>query len=100
IRRVLKPGAELRISGPHAGSDVEILFRDIRRDLETSGRFDAVKPAYERVYAINKLRLAPMLGRWSTDRLAQTVREAGFGEIAHASECVYDGQSMLVCGRK
>lgn len=100
VRRVLKPRGELRISGPHAGSDVEVLFRDIRRDLETSGRFEAVKPAYERVYAINKLRLAPMLGRWGTEQLAKTLRETGFSEIAHASESVYNGQSMLLCARK
>ena len=100
IRRVLKPGGELRISGPHTGSDVEILFRDIRRDLEASGQFEAVKLAYERVYAINKLRLAPMLGRWTTAELAKTLQEAGFGQIVHASESVYNGQSMLICARK
>jgi ubiquinone/menaquinone biosynthesis C-methylase UbiE len=100
ILRVLKPGGQLRISGPHAASDVETLFRDIRRDLEASARFDAVKPAYERVYAINKLRLAPMLRRWGTDQLAKTLIEAGFGEIVHASESIYNGQSMLICARK
>ena len=100
VLRVLKPGGELRISGPHATSDVEILFRDIRRDLEASDRFDAVKPAYERVYAINKLRLAPMLRRWSTDQLAKILSDAGFGTVVHASESVYNGQSMLICARK
>jgi ubiquinone/menaquinone biosynthesis C-methylase UbiE len=100
VLRVLKPGGELRISGPHAASDVEIVFREIRRDLEASGRFEAVKPAYERVYAINKLRLAPMLRRWGTDQLAETLIGAGFREIVHTSESVYNGQSMLICARK
>jgi ubiquinone/menaquinone biosynthesis C-methylase UbiE/PAS domain-containing protein len=100
VLRVLKPGGELRISGPHAASDVETLFREIRRDLEASGRFEAVKPAYERVYAINKLRLAPMLRRWATDQLAKILLDVGFSEIVHSSETIYTGQSMLIFARK
>ena len=37
---------------------------------------------------------------WSTDQLAKILREAGFGEIAHASESVYNGQSMVIYARK
>ncbi|MGH8475815.1 MAG: class I SAM-dependent methyltransferase [Methylococcales bacterium] len=97
--RVLKPGGELRISGPKANTDIEILFRRIRSDLETAGLFHEFQSDFEHVEQINKLRLKPMLNRWSTERFCNLLQQVGF-EINHSSEDVYAGQSMLISASK
>jgi ubiquinone/menaquinone biosynthesis C-methylase UbiE len=100
VLRVLKPGGELRISGPHKRSDVDVLFRDIKEDLQAKSLFAELRPAYDRVYAINRMRLASMLQRWTTSELADDLLKLGFSQVLHASETIYNGQSMLLSVRK
>lgn len=97
--RALKPGGELRMSGPKADTDLEILFRRIRSDLETAGMFQEYRTDYDRVEQINKLRLKPMLNRWTTENFSKILQKGGF-LVTHSSEDSYAGQSMLICASK
>ncbi|MGH8550864.1 MAG: class I SAM-dependent methyltransferase [Methylococcales bacterium] len=97
--RVLKPGGELRMSGPKADTDLEVLFRRIRSDLESAGTFREYQADYEHVEQINKLRLKPMLHRWGTQEFCQILQQAGF-LVNHSSEDIYAGQSMLISASK
>ena len=102
VRRVLKPGGELRVSGPRADTNLEVLFRRIRADLEETGEFKNLEKVYKHVKQLNELRLRPMLHRWTTDDFSQllTSQEIGFATVTHRSENVYEGQSMLISAVK
>ncbi|HUT11813.1 MAG TPA: class I SAM-dependent methyltransferase [Thermoguttaceae bacterium] len=99
-RRVLKPGGEVRISGPQKKSNLKRLFRQIRRDLQSNGKFEELRAHYDRVESINTHSLAPMLNRWTVDDVAQQLKDAGFSEITYADDNAYAGQSMIVCAKK
>ena len=98
--RVLKPGGELRLSGPRKDSNLPLLFNRILKDLKRSGKFQELESDYRHVLQINELKLAPMLYRWSTHQVEDMLIAAGFSEIVYSSEDVYAGQSMLVCAVK
>lgn len=97
--RILKPGGELRMSGPKADTHLEVLFRRIRSDLEAAGTFREYQADFEHVEQINKLRLKPMLHRWKTQEFCDILKQAGF-LVNHSSEEIYAGQSMLICANK
>jgi SAM-dependent methyltransferase/PAS domain-containing protein len=99
-RRVLKPGGELRLSGPRKDTKLPVLFDQILRELKESDVFHELEQDYRRVLRINELKLGPMLYRWSTEEVKALLREAGFSKIVHSTEDVYAGQSMLVCAVK
>jgi ubiquinone/menaquinone biosynthesis C-methylase UbiE/PAS domain-containing protein len=98
--RVLKPGGELRLSGPRKDTKLPILFNQILKELKESNAFHELEPDYQRVLRINELKLGQRLHRWSTEEVKALLREAGFSRIVHSSEDVYAGQSMLVCAVK
>jgi hypothetical protein len=58
--------------------------------------FERLKERFEHVYNMTRLRLKPFLHRWTTGDMKDVLSSAGFGEIVHASDTVYAGQSMLV----
>ena len=99
VYRVLKPGGELRTSEPHRGTDINALFRRIRADLESEGKFDECRRAFEHVEQINKLRLRTMLEQWSLDEFCHLLESEGF-VITHRSADAYAGQSLLVTAVK
>ena len=99
VFRVLKPGGELRMSGPRRDTNLNELFQEIRSDLENAGRFREYKMDYEHVEQINKLRLKTMLHKWTTEDFLSLLRRFEF-EVTHSSEEIYAGQSMLVTARR
>jgi ubiquinone/menaquinone biosynthesis C-methylase UbiE len=98
--RVLKPGGELRLSGPRKDTRLEVLFNRIARELKEGGTFAQLESDYALVLQINELKLRPMLYRWSTKDVEDMVLAAGFSKITHSTEDVYAGQSMLICAVK
>ena len=98
-RRVLKPGGELRLSGPRKDTKLKILFDHIKKELKEAGKFDEVEADYKRVLEINERRLSPSFV-WSTKDVEAMLQAAGFAKITYSSEDVYAGQSMLICAAK
>ena len=100
VHRVLKPGGEIRLSGPRKDSQVDVLFERIGSDLESAGAFAELEPDFAHVLQINELRLKPLLHRWTTADMKAKLLKAGFSEIVFATEDAYAGQSMLISARK
>ncbi|MCI0737357.1 MAG: TIR domain-containing protein [Beijerinckiaceae bacterium] len=98
--RVLKPGGELRLSGPRQDTNLKILFDRIAADLRGNGTFDELQSDYYQALQINELKLRPMLYRWTTKDVEKMLRNAGFSAILHSSEDVYAGQAMYICAVK
>lgn len=98
--RVLKPGGELRLSGPRKDTKLDVVFDSIAKDLKDKGAFEELQADYNLAYQINELKLSPMLYRWTTKEGGEMLLKAGFKDIIHASEDVYAGQSMFVCAVK
>lgn len=98
--RVLKPGGELRLSGPRQDTDLKLLFDRIGADLKEAGKFEELQADFYQAYQINELKLRPMLYRWTTKEIEEMLLKAGFKAIIHSSEDVYAGQSMFVCAVK
>jgi ubiquinone/menaquinone biosynthesis C-methylase UbiE len=98
--RVLKPGGELRLSGPRQDTKVPVLFDRIMKDLKDANKFAEVETDYRHVQQINELKLRPMLHRWSTEEVKQMIIGAGFSRILDSSEDLYAGQSMFICAVK
>ena len=100
IHRVLKPGANLRISGPHAKSDPDRLFKYIRSELKAKGIFAELEEAYRRVYNINKFRLGSLINRFTYEDLQTKLTEVGFVDVHQPDVQVYNGESMLISATK
>jgi ubiquinone/menaquinone biosynthesis C-methylase UbiE len=98
--RVLKPGGELRLSGPRQDTNLKVLFDQIEKDLKDVGKFDELQADYNQVYQTNELKLRPMLYRWTMKDMEQLLLKAGFSKILHASDDVYAGQAMFICAAK
>lgn len=101
VHKLLKPGGEVRITGPRKDSDVDVLFDAFRKDLEERGLYEKLQPFHEHLYELNKSQLAPGFA-WSVDDVADMLRDVGFSEITHSGEglSLYAGESMVVCARK
>jgi ubiquinone/menaquinone biosynthesis C-methylase UbiE len=97
--RVLKPGGEIRISGPKKKTNLERLFRRIRSDLVQAGKFDELKEEYERVKFINEVMLSPLLYRWTVSDVQQMLVDNGFQPFWD-TERAYEAQAMIVAARK
>jgi ubiquinone/menaquinone biosynthesis C-methylase UbiE len=100
VRRVLRRGGELRLTGPRKDTRLDRLFRRIRQDLQARGVFEKYRDHYDRVERINRQYLDPMLHRWTTDDVKAQLLEAGFNEIVYTSDKAYAGQSMIVCAKR
>jgi ubiquinone/menaquinone biosynthesis C-methylase UbiE len=98
--RVLKPGGELRLSGPRKDTNLQILFDRIMKELKEAQKFTELEADYRHIVQINELRLRPWLYRWSRTDVEGMLTKAGFSKIVHSSEDIYAGQSMLVCAAK
>jgi len=102
IRRVLKVGGELRVSGPRKDTSLDVLFNEIHVDLERSGKFEELEKDYNHVKEINELRLNTMLYRWTIDEFCRLLLsdDIGFSSIKYKTDHVYANQSMLICAIK
>ena len=100
VRRVLKPGGEVRVSGPKKKTSLDRLFRQMRQDLKARSLFDEYREDFERVERINYYSLAPTLYRWTISDVEQMLLGAGFPEIIWHTDKAYAGQAMIVCARK
>jgi ubiquinone/menaquinone biosynthesis C-methylase UbiE len=98
--RVLKPGGQLRLSGPRKDTNLDVLFDCIARELKEAGTFAELEADYKQVLQINELKLRPMLYRWSRKDVEDMLLAAKFSKIVHSSEDIYAGQSMFVCAVK
>ena len=98
--RVLKPGGQLRLSGPRKDTKLKVLFERIESDLKEAGKFASLKNEFQHVWQINQLRLDPWLYRWTTKEVEEMLTNAGFSKILYSSEQFYAGQSMLICAAK
>ena len=98
--RVLKSGGELRLSGPRRDSDLDVLFKQFEEELKESNQYDELEPDFHHVHEINRLKLKPMLHRWSNKDVEQLLLDCGFSRISHSSTDTYAGQSMIVCAVK
>jgi ubiquinone/menaquinone biosynthesis C-methylase UbiE len=97
--RVLKPGGELRLSGPRKDSNLDVLFACIEKELKEAGKFEELEADFRHVQSINKQRLSSMLYRWTTDEVEELLGKAGF-KVFYVSKDAYAGQSMLICAAK
>lgn len=98
--RVLRPGGDIRVSGPGRHTDVGALMRRIKSDLKKDGRYDDLKGAFRRVDEINRYRLASRLYRFTVQDVERMLREVGFSTVVASTDKAYAGQGMIVCARK
>lgn len=98
--RVLKPGGEIRISGPHDGSSAERLFADIEADLRRQGEFDNLRRDFRRVRWINTFQLLPLAHKFTEETLTNALLETGFSQILACHKKIYAGESMLIAAKK
>lgn len=104
--RVLKPGGEIRISGPRKDTKLSRLLklleaeiRLVKRELseEASNQLDN---DFRQVEIINKYWLSPMLFKWSPDDLSSLTTAAGFMEPHYKDSYAYGGEAMIQCSMK
>lgn len=100
VHRVLRPGGEVRITGPKKNTNLSRLFRQIKRDLKRNDLLDRIGDHCERVERINKYRLSSMLYKWNTQDVQDLLREAGFADLGWSTDNAYAGQGMIVTARK
>lgn len=100
VNRVLKPGGEVRISGPQKRTQLKKVLDRIKHDLVENNAFDKFKHDYEKVKQINEHALASMLFHWSQEDMESLLLEVGFSAISYSTDKVYAEQSMLVCAKK
>ncbi len=98
--RVLKAGGELRLSGPRRDSDLDVLFSRFEQELKDSGQYDGLEADFHHVHEINRLKLKPMLHRWSNRDVEELLLQCGFSRITYSSTEPYAGQSMVICAVK
>jgi ubiquinone/menaquinone biosynthesis C-methylase UbiE len=102
VNRVLKPGGEVRISGPQRTTDVDRLLRVIRKELEKKGRFDVNRSHFQRVVDINRqLEMMPNFRRWDVNSIRGILLDdAEFSDITYETQLAYAGDAMLVSARR
>ncbi len=100
VVRVLKPGGELRLSGPRKDTNLQVLFETIMEELKQSGNFAELEYDYWHARRLNELRLSEWLYRWTTEEVEQILLDVGFSSIVFSSNDAYCNQSMFVCAQK
>lgn len=98
--RVLKPGGEIRISGPHAKSSADRLFQQIEADLKRKGELENLRRDFRRVRWINTFQLLPLAHKFTDVELKRILLDIGFSEIIACHFDIYAGESMLIAARK
>jgi ubiquinone/menaquinone biosynthesis C-methylase UbiE len=98
IVRVLRPGGQLRLSGPNKGVNLSKVFRRIKSDLTVAGVFSEVEYHYEQARKINYL-LEPALKRWAARDAPGLLAHAGFQDI-DGEETYYEGNGRIFFARK
>ncbi len=98
--RVLKPGGEIRISGPHGDSSAERLFNHIKADLKNKNEYELLRRDFKRVRWINTYQLLPLAHKFTKDGLSDDLLNIGFSEITACHFDIYEGESMLIAARK
>lgn len=98
IVRVLKPGGEVRVSGPRKGFDIDRLFASLKKGLQDKGKLEEVKEHFQNAYEINKKILEPHLRQWSETDIMTMLKEADL-EITVPDISYYDnnGQLTVAC---
>ncbi len=96
----LKPGGEIRVSGPTRDTDLSVLFEQLKRELERKSKFGELQGHYQRVKDINERYLSRILYKWTIDDLKSLLLEAGFDHITFEKNDAYAGQAMIVCAGK
>ncbi len=101
VCRVLKPGGEARISGPQKKTNLDKLFKQIKKELKKKDRFSPqMERQYNHVKMINKYLLGPMLFKWTMADVEAMALNSGFQEITFHTDRAYAGQAMIVCASK
>jgi ubiquinone/menaquinone biosynthesis C-methylase UbiE len=100
VLRVLKPGGELRLSGPRKDTNIQLLFDRIMLELKESRKFSELELDYWHAKRLNELRLSEWLYRWTTEEVEKILIDAGFSTIIFATNDVYCKQSMFISAQK
>ena len=98
VARVLKPNGEVRISGPSKGFSLRKVFRSIKSDLVSSGKFSQLERHYEQARRINNFLEGDLRG-WSERNLEELLREARFPVVTHDVP-YYRGNGRIICACK
>jgi SAM-dependent methyltransferase len=98
---LLKPGGEIRITGPRHDSKIAVLFDAFKKDLEQQGLFEQLRPYYEHLRELNERQLSPTF-QWTVADIERMLVDVGFSKIIERGENVgvYAGQSMLIAARR
>ena len=100
VYRVLKPGGEIRLSGPKKETDLNPLMARIKSDIEKAGRWQELSEDFARVDHINRFRLRQWLYRWTSSELEAVLRDADFygdnNDSIWKTEDVYEGQAIIL----
>lgn len=100
VFEILKPGGDVRISGPKKDARLDILFDQIRQDLISNDKLPELEEDLKFMEQVNFKYLSPMLHRWNVSDLELLLIESGLSEIVYATDDVYAGQSMIVAARR
>jgi SAM-dependent methyltransferase len=100
VRAALKPGGEIRVSGPQKKTRLDRLFARIEADLKKSEKLESLRADFDEVWQVNHVILRPNLFRWTVVQMKDMLMQAGFREIVYATETAYSGEAMLVAARK
>jgi SAM-dependent methyltransferase len=96
IRDCLSPHGELRLSNPDERTDLDALFRQLKRDLADAGQLDEFADDIAVLETFNRQHLSSALHRLSAAETSELVLGSGFREIAHVTHDHYAGQSLLL----
>lgn len=100
VLRVLKPGGEIRLSGPKKDTDLAKLFVRIKSDIEAAGRWQELADDFARMEDINRSRLSRWLYRWTPSEVEALLRDCGFGGDVQgriwSNADAYAGQGMVL----
>lgn len=92
---------EFRFSETHKDCKLFKVLDQIGRDPKRTNRYAELEKEYRKVRQINEYVLAPLLRRWSLNEMKTILcEEVGFAKCTYATDDLYAGQSMLICGRK
>jgi SAM-dependent methyltransferase len=99
IARRLKPGGEVRISGPSRGFSIDKVFRALRKGLEQAGQYEALQKHLEHAQVINTL-LQGDLRTWAERDLSDLLAGAGLEPVPKYDTTFYQGNGLIRVGRK
>lgn len=100
VFRVMKAGADIRLTGPRRDTDTKKLLDTIKEEITEAGLWKELEEDYLRVYDINMYWLKQSIERWDVDQVAAMLTKAGFvgengAEIWRRTN-VYADQAMML----